>query len=26
MGRISTGIGLVSNINYKDIIDQLMTL
>jgi flagellar hook-associated protein 2 len=26
MGRITTGIGLVSNINYKDIIDQLMTL
>ena len=26
MGRISTGIGLVSNINYRDIIDQLMTL
>src|SRR5688572_21799969 len=26
MGRISSGIGLVSNINYKDIIDQLMTL
>lgn len=26
MGRISTGIGLVSNINYNDIIDQLMTL
>src|SRR4051812_12471306 len=26
MGRITSGIGLVSNINYKDIIDQLMTL
>lgn len=26
MGRISTGIGLVSGINSKDIIDQLMTL
>ena len=26
MGRISTGIGLVSNIDYKAIIDQLMTL
>lgn len=26
MGRISTGIGLVSNIDYKSIIDQLMTL
>ena len=26
MGRISTGIGLVSGINSKDIIDQLMAL
>lgn len=26
MGRITTGIGLVSGINSKDIIDQLMTL
>ena len=26
MGRISTGIGLVSNIDYRSIIDQLMTL
>src|SRR5439155_11736344 len=26
MGRISSGIGLVSNINYKDIIDQLMAI
>ena len=26
MGRISTGIGLVSNIDYRAIIDQLMTL
>src|SRR4051794_38560789 len=26
MGRISTGIGLVSGINSKDIIDQLMSL
>jgi flagellar hook-associated protein 2 len=26
MGRISTGIGLVSGINHKDIIDQLMQL
>jgi flagellar hook-associated protein 2 len=26
MGRISSGIGLVSNIDYRSIIDQLMTL
>src|SRR5215217_6885567 len=26
MGRITTGIGLVSGINSKDIIDQLMSL
>src|SRR5690348_11679436 len=26
MGRISTGVGLVSGINSKDIIDQLMAL
>ncbi|HEY7116955.1 MAG TPA: flagellar cap protein FliD N-terminal domain-containing protein, partial [Tepidisphaeraceae bacterium] len=26
MGRISTGIGLVSGINSKDIIDQLMAI
>src|SRR3569833_1292717 len=26
MGRITTGVGLVSGINYKDIIDQLIKL
>ena len=26
MGRISTGIGLISGINSKDIIDQLMAI
>jgi flagellar capping protein FliD len=26
MGRITTGVGLVSGINSKDIIDQLMAL
>ena len=26
MGRISTGVGLVSGINSKDIIDQLIAL